>query len=397
MSYHLFNPNQLSTANPVPNVPLILSDNETLLARILTHPSVTPTLRHRFQSNHQLAQVFERFLEADAALIEVETMSTILETHEEEHGTPAIFLTYLDQTINRRQDHRVIILRALIAFGAIPAAPQLLSRGQNPVSTVRATNLCQNCGYVGHFPVQCPLYRCPICSLFAPNHRFEECPHRITNGNHAFQGPRRAQPIIPLRPRGSNLLFPTAEPPRPPSPADSDSSTGSLPPLVLPQPPPVRPISAMSTDRPTNRQRITMDFATLDTLPVPPPVNDRIEDTTGGELVYVTPLPQTSDRAPNGIHPSVDSDSPSPQQNPLLQWHEGRLLDTDGNPATVPMDEQGNVHYRLMEDGIIRNVAEQGPIFTGFERQVGEMNLQLSDRIFRQTGFQRTPHHRHED
>lgn len=140
-----------------------------------------------------------------------------------------------------------------------------------------------------------------------------------------------------------------------------------------------------------------MDFATLDMLPVPPPVNDRTEDTTGGELVYVTPLPQTAERAPNGIHPSVDSNPPSPQQNPLLQWHEGRLLDTDGNPATVPMDEQGNVHYRLMEDGIIRNVSEGGPLFNGFERQVGETNLQLSDRIFRQTGFQRTRHHQHDD
>lgn len=138
MFNNLYNPNRIYT-NPAPNTPLILSDNETLLARILSHPSATPTLRHRFQHNHQLAQVFERFLEADAALLEVETMSTILETHEEEHGTPAIFLTYLDQTINRRQDHRVVILRALIAYGAIPAAPQLLSRGQNSMSTVRAT------------------------------------------------------------------------------------------------------------------------------------------------------------------------------------------------------------------------------------------------------------------
>ena len=218
------NTTQTPLANPtIPPAPQQLSLFEQRIARILVHQTTVPLFRQRFQNSPRLTHTYERFLEADDALIELDTMSTILDTMAQtlealEHPSSPILHNFIDTAITRRRDIRTRLLRSLINLGVPQAVPQLLSRGQDPITPIREANLCQNCGYVGHFPLQCPLYRCPLCSRSAPEHRFEDCPFRIVpTRSRPLQTGRRARPFIPtngtpsLRRTSSSMLFPTSQ------------------------------------------------------------------------------------------------------------------------------------------------------------------------------------------
>ena len=72
----------------------------------------------------------------------------------------------------------------------------------------------------------------------------------------------------------------------------------------------------------------------------------------------------------------------TPDLPPILHWYEGCLLDENGEPAQVPMDAQGLVHYRLASQGSLQSITAPGPLYTGMEPIPGETTLEFTQRYY---------------
>ena len=67
-------------------------------------------------------------------------------------------------------------LRVMVQNHVVQRSGDLLLRGENPYTHIRTTSLCRNCGYVGHFPIECSFWNCVHCGEPAPQHLSANCP-----------------------------------------------------------------------------------------------------------------------------------------------------------------------------------------------------------------------------
>ena len=281
---------------------LLLNNNEKRLLRLLTYPATLPNYRQRFSSNPTISQLHERLIDAHNAFDEYERLTIIhnsifeLGEHEDPQDVfPQILHHFMEAVKERRLKIRDNILRQLLYTHQIVSfASDLLGRGPNANSTIRSQNICQNCGYGGHWPTECPDWRCATCQTWGPGHTAENCPHYL---------PPSRRSLRRMRPLPTRRSTPRPAPARPVPPPPQRQ------PLADRVPPALAPISDSDSEQ-ENRM----------VLPTEPFYNSTASDT------IPSTHPSTLDRPRIVIETTTAEPSPQPHFSPLQAAPSGSQL-----------------------------------------------------------------------
>lgn len=178
----------MSSTAPTPTPLIPLTTNEKRLLSLLVSSVTVPILRQRFSPNPAITQLHERLIDGQNSYEEYEKLTVVLnpiflepgegETPQEAYPPP--LYQYIQAAIERLLKVRNNILRLLLyTHQVVSFNTDILGRGPNGIATLRSHNICQNCGYGGHWPVECPEWRCPTCHTWGPGHAPQNCPHYI--------------------------------------------------------------------------------------------------------------------------------------------------------------------------------------------------------------------------
>ena len=197
MSFNYFSPPYPTSSS--------LTFKEERLGCLLVSPFITSLVIGRLQpTDSLLTQQYHIFLSLNKHLnnIRKATAATI-------HAQPLnpSFTPHLLQTILEAEKQLItdidVVLRALIRHNVVSKSGDILLRGENRFTLIRANNICRNCGYKGHYPQECSHWSCPICSNPAPLHTAATCP--AANSEFVTTVPVPPSFLIPLLPIISNF------------------------------------------------------------------------------------------------------------------------------------------------------------------------------------------------
>ena len=150
------------------------TQNEVRLRHLLADPSLRNVICLRIAENQPLFELYDHFLSNEQAFQECTTFVQTLDQLDiqlPEQAEEAL------QRLDFQAHVRLVrTLREIVQDHDIEhVIPSILARGPYPLTAVRTTNPCQNCGYRGHWPIECPRWICPRCRGRAPGHLPEEC------------------------------------------------------------------------------------------------------------------------------------------------------------------------------------------------------------------------------
>lgn len=290
---------------PAPLVPLV--NEEKRILNILTSPISFHLLKQRFSPNISITLLHERLIDAQNNYEEHEKLTLVLnpifiepgqgETPQE--AFPPSLYQFLQAAVERQLKVRNNILRLLMyTHHIVSLATDILGRGTNAIATVRSLNLCQNCGYGGHWPVECPQWKCSTCHTWGPCHLPQNCPHYVP----PYPRRRTIRHIRPMPTTHRSTPRPTAQP-RPVPPPQRRPLANRVPPQ-----PTLPPFSDSDSDQ-ENRML----------LPTERYYNSSASNPTP------SPHPSTLNRPQIVIEPTTAEPSPQPQFSPLQT-----------EPSTVP-------------------------------------------------------------
>lgn len=348
-------------ANPSESAPL--TEEETRVFRILNHPALIPILRTRLASQPTLSLTYERLIENSNAASECNSLWTILNgifTPRGEQPNPVEnfpsqlypFLHAVSETRNTRC--RVLFHKLYYTLNLSAIAPDLLARGSNAITLVRGNNICQNCGYGGHFPTECAMWQCRHCRQVAPGHQPENCLFTSSDPNRRILRPSTTFPPNPQRQATAPSSVPTFAVPVPPpqnrrplvdriqaatdhSDSNDSDEENQSPPRLIPQ---VNGYAASISSNASNspppahlptRPRLVIEPSTADPSPRLPtrPIQDFTAAPSGGQQTTL-----------NGRTATTADES---QYNTSDYIDERANMDLDITHPPVQNNEQGEI------------------------------------------------------
>ena len=150
------------------------------LGRLLVSHFITPQISQRLKDSspiifqqHSYLTTLNYFFEKNRTSLAAIRIYHDLEEHTAITDNLSIHLNEVERLmINHINEH----LRTMVQNHVVQRCGDLLLRGENPYTHIRTTSLCRNCGYVGHFPIECSFWNCLHCGEPAPQHLSTSCP-----------------------------------------------------------------------------------------------------------------------------------------------------------------------------------------------------------------------------
>lgn len=215
-----------------------LTNEEQWDINALTHHELAHTVQRQLQQENHIsaATLHKQLIDSHQVLLRLIPTITTAQNALQLATENVAHLQALRATLLGRRNTFLRSLRLSPAHDILHrAAPQ----GTTPICPLEDQNFCPYCGNIGHFPLQCHNYQCPLCRVPAPGHQLAGCPHAVALAVNALiersaspdslGSPPPLEPALPTTGQShSPPIHPVPEPAYPNQPTDSETTMGTI-------------------------------------------------------------------------------------------------------------------------------------------------------------------------